>query len=118
MADANGCDTLVSVTLTEPLELNDTITSPVFIGGTSLRCFNDNSGSIIITEVGGAPPFNHAWSGPGGFIASNDTLTGLAAGSYSVLITDANGCTKTDSIVLTQPAALALLWFQQYMLTV
>ncbi|MBK9798913.1 MAG: choice-of-anchor L domain-containing protein [Bacteroidetes bacterium] len=108
VADANGCDTLVSVTLTEPLELNDTITSPVFIGGTSLRCFNDNSGSIIITEVGGAPPFNHAWSGPGGFIASNDTLTGLAAGSYSVLITDANGCTKTDSIVLTQPAALAL----------
>ncbi len=108
VADANGCDTIVSVTLTEPQELNDTITAPIYIGGNNLRCNADNSGEIVITEIGGAGPFNHAWSGPGGFTASNDTLSGLAAGTYNVLITDANGCTKSDSITLTQPAILAL----------
>ncbi len=108
VADANGCDTLVTLTLTEPNELNDTISSPIFIGGNNLRCNNDFSGSVTIFEVGGAGPFNHAWTGPNGFVASNDTLTGLAAGVYNVLITDANGCTKTDSITLLEPAALAL----------
>lgn len=108
VADANGCDTLVTLTLTEPLELNDSVASPVFIGGNNLRCNADNSGSITISEVGGAGPFNHAWTGPSGFTSTNDTLTGLAAGTYQVLITDANGCTKSDSITLTEPAALSL----------
>ncbi|MBL0047187.1 MAG: choice-of-anchor L domain-containing protein [Bacteroidetes bacterium] len=108
VADANGCDTTVTVTLTQPLELNDSIVAPGFIGGNNLQCNGDNSGSITISEVGGAGPFAHAWSGPAGYTSANDTLTGLAAGTYNVIITDANGCTKSDSITLTQPAALAL----------
>jgi gliding motility-associated-like protein len=108
VSDANGCDTTVSVTLTEPQELNDTITSPIYIGGNNLICNNDNSGEIIVTQIGGAAPFSHAWTGPGGFTASNDTLTGLAAGTYNVLITDANGCIKADSITLFEPALLTL----------
>ena len=108
IADANGCDTTVTTILTEPQELNDSITSPIFIGGNNIKCNGDNTGSIIITEVGGSGPFNHSWTGPNGFISSNDTLTGLFAGTYHVLISDANGCSKNDSITLTQPDSLLM----------
>ena len=108
IADANGCDTTVTTILTEPQEVNDTIISPVFIGGNNIKCHGDSNGSIIITEVGGSGPFNHSWTGPNGFTSSNDTLTGLFAGTYHVLISDANGCSKNDSITLTQPDSLLM----------
>jgi hypothetical protein len=39
--------------------------------------------------------------------ANNQNLTGLLAGTYSVAVTDANGCTANRSVIITQPADLA-----------
>lgn len=65
---------------------------------------NGGTGSASVTIVGGTPAFTYVWSPSGG---NSSTATGLSAGSYTVLITDATGCTSTNTITITQPAALA-----------
>lgn len=54
-------------------------------------------GSATVVPTNGIPPFSYLWS-PGG--QTSPTITGLGSGSYSVLITDANGCEGTNSIVI------------------
>ncbi|HRI26593.1 MAG TPA: choice-of-anchor L domain-containing protein [Chitinophagales bacterium] len=52
-------------------------------------------GSLTVTPTGGTAPFNYTWSAAGA--PNNPTITGLTAGSYSVTITDDNGCTATQT---------------------
>ncbi|MBC8643831.1 SprB repeat-containing protein [Flavobacterium lindanitolerans] len=86
---------------------NFTITQPPVLNGstvvTNIACFGGNTGAINLTPSGGTPPYTFNW---GGGITTEDR-TGLAAGNYSVTITDANSCTRTISnINVTQPAAV------------
>ena len=46
-------------------------------------------------------PYTYVWSNA----ATSQDLTGIGAGTYSVTITDANGCTETISATITEPAA-------------
>lgn len=63
---------------------------------TSASCTTPN-GTATVTPSGGTPGYTYLWSSGGQVTA---TATGLAAGSYSVTITDANGCIKTTSVVV------------------
>lgn len=65
-------------------------------------CPNDNDGSIDITVTGGVVPYTYAWSN--GSILQD--LIGVPAGSYSVTVTDANGCRATAAYVLTNPTPI------------
>jgi hypothetical protein len=58
------------------------------------------NGSINLTVFGGSSPFTFAWTGPNGFSSTNEDLTGLVAGVYTVIVTDANGCTVTSTYTL------------------
>ncbi|MEO8235637.1 MAG: SprB repeat-containing protein, partial [Flavobacterium sp.] len=85
---------------------NYTITQPPVLNGTTVvtnvACFGGTNGAINLTPSGGAPGYTFNW---GGGITTEDR-TGLAAGSYSVTITDSNSCTRTISgIIVTQPTA-------------
>lgn len=60
-------------------------------------CAN-NDGSINITVTGGAPTYNYNWSNS----ATTEDISGLATASYSVTVTDANGCTATHTRMVTQ----------------
>ncbi|GAB4094133.1 hypothetical protein GCM10028786_30600 [Flaviaesturariibacter terrae] len=101
ITDANGCTgTLSNIQVTQP-------SAPV--SGTAsvsnVSCFGGSNGSINLTPGGGTTGYTYNW---GGSITTEDR-TGLTAGSYSVTITDANGCTGTVSnIQVTQPAQLAV----------
>ncbi|MCA1800197.1 MAG: SprB repeat-containing protein, partial [Actinobacteria bacterium] len=75
-----------------------------------VTCFGDDDGRIRITAGGGTAPYTYLWSGPAAFSSTNEDITGLYAGDYTVTIIDARGCTF-DSPVITvdQPDELALI---------
>jgi hypothetical protein len=66
-------------------------------------CFGASTGSIQLSVVGGTGPFNYAWSGS---LPSTNQQTNLAAGTYSVTVTDANNLTSSYTIVVAQPFAI------------
>ncbi|MEL7423596.1 MAG: SdrD B-like domain-containing protein, partial [Bacteroidota bacterium] len=96
VTDANECFATASVVISEP--------APVVanVNGNNLDCGGDNDGSATVTPSGGTGPYIFAWSN--GQVSA--TITGLSGGTYTVTVTDANGCTATNSIVITEPADL------------
>ncbi|SMC78367.1 SprB repeat-containing protein, partial [Pedobacter nyackensis] len=95
ITDANGCTGTVPVSVTQPLAVAGTTLV------TNVACFGGTNGSIDLTPTGGTPGYTYNW---GGGITSQDRIS-LAAGTYSVTITDANGCTGTVTVSVTQPSA-------------
>src|SRR5690606_11596572 len=61
-------------------------------------CSGDESGAIEITVSGGTQPYTYEWSNG----ATTATISGLIPGSYTVTVTDANGCTLSAGFNVTQ----------------
>jgi uncharacterized protein (DUF2141 family) len=101
VSDFNGCGPVNSsdFTFTEPAVLNVTV-DPT--SNKALACFGDNNGSFDITVTGGTMPYRFNWTGPGGFTATTQNISGLEAGWYNLVLTDTNNCilshTPLDSI--------------------
>ncbi|MDZ4752242.1 MAG: T9SS type A sorting domain-containing protein [Flavobacteriales bacterium] len=93
--DDNGCEvTISSVTIDEPVELEGTITT---ISGV-----DEDGGDISLNITGGTGDYEIAWTGPGGFSSDVEDLSGLDdAGTYTVTVTDENGCSWTDQVTIT-----------------
>jgi gliding motility-associated-like protein len=95
ITDVNGCSGTVNATVTQPAT---PVSATTVV--TNIACNGGSNGSINLTPSGGASPYTFNW---GGGITTEDR-TGLAAGTYTVIITDANGCTGTVNATITQPA--------------
>ncbi len=108
VTDNNGCSTSAPQLVSEPNALSINFTSPTFIGGNHISCNGELDGQIDATPQGGTPAFTYAWTGPNGYSSSTEDISNLEAGTYSLNITDNNGCAFTDDITLTEPNALSL----------
>jgi hypothetical protein len=75
---------------------------------TANRCAGDNTGSVNVVVTGGQLPYAYLWSGPNNFTASSDAINNLAAGEYSVVVTDRNGCSAQTSVSVLQPERITL----------
>jgi gliding motility-associated-like protein len=72
------------------------------ISRSNVTCNGANNGSATASATGGAAPYSFAWSNG----ATTTTISNLAPGTYTVTITDADGCSVTTSATITQPAVL------------
>jgi hypothetical protein len=104
VTDVNGCTKTTSATVNQPTALT--------LSGTvaNTSCTGTSDGSIDLTVTGGTPGYTYDWSNDGPETPDNDTqdLTGVPAGTYTVTVTDANGCTATMSKTILQPSILVV----------
>lgn len=75
--------------------------------GDPLNCNGDTDGEIRLAFFGGTTPYTYAWQDDPS--ATTETRTGLAAGNYTVTVTDGNNCTLTETIAFTAPRLLEVL---------
>jgi hypothetical protein len=96
--DAKGITATAVATISEPPALNISATS------TNVLCNGGTDGSATTTVTGGSSPYTYSWNN--GKTTAN--LTGIASGTYTVTVTDANSCVKMAIVTISQPAALAV----------
>jgi gliding motility-associated-like protein len=96
-----SCSSTATVTITQPTQL------VLQTASTSAAC-NQANGSATVTPSGGTGPYDFVWTDAANNVlqtANNingaNTLNGLAAGTYNVLVTDANNCLANVSVVVT-----------------
>ena len=98
VTDANGCEDPATVTISPPAsQLFANITDPVN------ACFGQATGTAIVIPSGGLPPYTFSWNTIP--VQTNDTAINLAPGTYTATVTDANGCTATDIVTISEAAS-------------
>ncbi|TXB63594.1 SdrD B-like domain-containing protein [Phaeodactylibacter luteus] len=93
VTDALGCFATGSITIdiVDDLAVNGTRQSP--------DCFGENTGAISTAPTGGTSPYSYQWSNG----ETTPAIQNLAAGIYTVTVTDANGCAVAQTFLLPQP---------------
>ncbi|MBL7891219.1 MAG: SBBP repeat-containing protein, partial [Bacteroidia bacterium] len=67
-------------------------------------CFADSNGAIAGTVSGGLGSYSYSWSNG---VTGSAVISGLSAGIYSVIVTDAAGCVAVNTVTITQPSAIS-----------
>ena len=99
-ANASTCAASKSFTLNQSTPLSVSLTPG------NISCYGGSDGTVSATPSGSVAPYSYSWT-PGG--ATNSSISGLAIGKYKVTVTSSLGCTKSDSVVLTQPPLLVVV---------
>jgi hypothetical protein len=94
VTDNSNCTSILSVTITEPvsaLSASATVTN--------VLCNGNSTGAIDLAVSGGTGPYSYNWSN--GLLIED--ISNLTAGTYTVVVTDNNGCTITSNSIVTEP---------------
>jgi alpha-tubulin suppressor-like RCC1 family protein/Leucine-rich repeat (LRR) protein len=105
ITDAASLSITKSFTITQPTSVSFTTTS-------TNACNNNNNGSITGTATGGTTPYQYAIS-PNFVYQTSNVFANLSAGTYTVYVKDANGCTSSNTVTVTNtqpPTATAQLF--------
>lgn len=98
-SDVNGCSVIDSVTLSVPNPIVVTVDS-----SNNPSCNGSLDGSVYISVTGGTPTYTYLWNNG----STTDSLVNVGDSIYVVTVTDANGCSITNSTTLTAPAPLVI----------
>lgn len=98
VTDNSGCSTTTAFTLENPPALTGTTTS------TPTSCYTCSDGSAGISASGGTGSYTYNWLPTGG---NASTASGLPVGTYTVTVTDANGCTFSTTVWVNSPANIS-----------
>jgi hypothetical protein len=108
VTDSKGCiasDTRDINTITNTMEAQ-VVSLIQYIGGNDISCFGEDDGAALVTAWGAHGPYSYQWYGPNGYASTNDTISNLLAGVYSVTVKDTNDCMANSSINLIEPISL------------
>jgi hypothetical protein len=100
--DNNNCPGSTTITITQP----STALAVSITGSTPASC-GANNGTATAQASGGSTPYDYVWTGTAGTlqttnnITTSNTLNGLAAGTYTVTITDNNNCTASTTVTIS-----------------
>ena len=107
--DDNNCSAQDIIIITEPDEIDVTITTSMW-NGYEIKCNGDNSGWADLTINGGNGPYNKTVYIAGNptpiYNGSSNNITGLSAGLYTFIVTDNNGCTYQEIITYLEPTPI------------
>lgn len=107
VTDATGCQVWGAAFLGEPEPIQ------VAISATSVACRNGMDGSLEAVVMGGTPGYQFLWSTTPA--QTGATATGLAAGSYSLTVTDQQGCSAVVQAIVPEPAASLMVSITQHL---
>lgn len=100
VTDGNGCIATGSVFVSQP---SSGVTTSMTM--TSVLCSGGNTGTAKVVAVGGAGNYTYLWNNN----QTTATATNLAAGTYTVTVTDQNGCFTVDNIAVDEPSPIQLI---------
>jgi gliding motility-associated-like protein len=99
VTDSHGCTITSTAVITQPTTLMAAASMV-----TDVSCNGGNDGSVAVAASNGSPAYTYLWSPSGG---TGQTASILTAGTYTVTVTDANGCSTTSTAIIAQPTTLA-----------
>ena len=98
ISDANNCTSVSSsVSINQPSALNVSVSNQ-----SNVTCNGTSNGSAIVNASGGMSGYSYIWSSG----QTTNSAIGLAAGNYTVTVSDIGGCTSTITVTITQPPAV------------
>ena len=95
VVDVNGCEASGQFTITQPEELSINITDKK-----DIDCFGGTTGSAAVEVIGGTPAYSIVWRTTPE--QSGTTATNLSSGTYTVVVTDANGCQDSTTVTIKE----------------
>ena len=98
VTDVAGCTDNISQTIFEPSAVQLSVQNV-----THVLCSGEQTGSISMNGSGGSGTLSWVWSGG---ISTTSNANNLSAGSYTVTVTDQNGCSNVNTIAVNQPSSL------------
>ncbi len=101
ITDANQCVIGTSIQISEPNPLLLTI------GFKEETCAGSNNGIVSVSVNGGTAPYTFVWDDQSG--TTSPTATGLAPGTYNVTVTDGNGCSAFETVIITATVKIGLI---------
>ncbi|HEX3165624.1 MAG TPA: gliding motility-associated C-terminal domain-containing protein [Chitinophagaceae bacterium] len=105
VVDVNGCSATYPVNINPGIALNATISK------TNVSCNGAANGTITVDVSTGTPPYQYSLDDVTWF--TSNIFMGLTAGTYTVYYRDNNACTNSQSVIITQPAALNVTLISQ-----
>lgn len=104
VTNTTNCTTTQNFTLIQPLILGANANVLSNYNGFNVSCFNSTDGFADLTITGGTSPYSVVWSN----VATTQNLSNIGVGTYTVTVTDSQGCAANSIVTLTQPTALQL----------
>ena len=102
--DGNGCTATLQENISEPAEL---IVSLISYEDVTCNGFSD--GLINVNAIGGTPAYSYNWTSTNSFTSNSQNISNLDEGTYTVIVTDDNGCTDNLSQNITEAGIMNIV---------
>lgn len=101
VSSSQTCDTTITVTIAEPDSL-----VLIAVENQLVSCNGSSDGIAVVGQLGGTPGFTYLWDDSS--LQTTPIASGLAAGTYNVVVTDANLCSATAQVEITQASSISI----------